>query len=115
KWGYQRLWYRWRVMILPLIRGFKRDHDYFPNLLRPRSLNEKILYRMLFDRREFIPIFAGKLESREFVKKRLGSGDALISVRAILDKADDVDTIELSGRFIMKATHGSGMLYLHNV
>jgi len=115
KWGYNRLWCRWPVMLLPLVRRFKRDHDYFPNLLRPRSLNEKILYRMLFDRRKFIPTFAGKLESREFVKKRLGGDDALIPVRAIIDKADDVDTIDLSGRFIMKATHGSGMLYLHNV
>ena len=63
QWAYDRLWYRWPIMIVPLVRRFRRDHGYFPNLLRPRSLNEKVLYRMLFDRRAFLPTFAGKLES----------------------------------------------------
>src|ERR1700743_1538421 len=98
RWAYDRLWHRWPVMIVPLVRRFLRDHGYFPNLLRPRSLNEKVLYRMLSDRRTFLPTFAGKLESREFVSKRVGS-DILIPQFGVVYDAADVRTIPFPSRF----------------
>lgn|SRR6185312_4018629 len=112
RWAYDRLWYRWPIMLVPLVRRFKRDHGYSPNLFRPRSLNEKVLYRMLFDRRAFIPTFAGKLESREFVSERIGS-DILIPQIGVVYDAADVRKIQFPSRFIMKGNHGSGMVYIH--
>ena len=113
KWGYGHLWDRWPVMLFPAVKRFKQGHGYFPNLVRPRTLNAKILYRMLFDRRDFIPMFAGKLESRSYVGKRLGNEDALIPLIGAIYRADEVADFKFPKRFIMKGNHGSGMNYLH--
>ena len=39
---------------LLLLRRYRKLHGAFPNLLRPGTLNEKILYHMLFDRRDIL-------------------------------------------------------------
>ena len=40
-----------------------------PNLDRPRGFNEKILVKMLSDRRPLLPLFADKLRVRDFVRE----------------------------------------------
>jgi hypothetical protein len=114
RWANDRLWYRWPFMLVPLVRRFKHKLGYYPNLFHPRSLNEKILHRMLFDRRKHLPMLAGKLESRDFVADRLGT-DILIPQIGVIYALDDLAKIQFPSRFIMKGNHGSGMTYIHAV
>jgi hypothetical protein len=113
RWGNDRLWHRWPLMIYPLAINFQRRHGYFPNLLRPRSLNEKILYRMLFDRREHLPMLTGKLECREFVRKRTGSDANLIPLVAVFERPEQLRDVTLPPQFILKANRGSHMFFIH--
>ena len=112
RWGYDRLWHRWPLMIVPLVRIFRRGHGYWPNLLRPRSFNEKILFRILFDRRPHLPLLAGKLEVREHVRRRLGGDQHLVPLLGVIRRAEDLRALTLPPDFILKANHGSGMLHV---
>jgi hypothetical protein len=113
KWGNDRLWHRWPLMLWSYIKFFKNENGYFPNIFWPRSLNEKILYRMLFDRRDFLPILTGKLESRDFVRRRMGTDAALIPLIGVVYEPEDITRLQLPNRFILKASHGSAMNYIH--
>jgi hypothetical protein len=57
-----------------LLRRYRKLHGVFPNLLRPGTLNEKILYRILFDRRPILRRLADKAAVRAYVEARLGTG-----------------------------------------
>ncbi len=114
RWGYDRLWHRWPLLLYPLIRNFRKENHYFPNVLRPRTFNEKTLYRMLFDRRAFLHCLAGKLESRPFITRRLGPDAPFIPLAGVVRRPEDLASIALPARFIMKANHGSAMLYVHD-
>jgi TupA-like ATPgrasp len=89
------------------IRHHRRKHGQFPRLLRPQTFNEKVLHRMLFDRRPILSQVADKAGVRAFVEERLG--------RSLLPECyhltADVETIpfdELPDSFVVKPTHGSG-------
>src|SRR4051812_49387112 len=56
-------------------------------ILRPVTLNEKILWRILFDRRPVIPKLAGKLEAREFACSRLCGDGVLVPLIAVIEDA----------------------------
>ena len=45
---------------------------HFPSIFRPRTFNEKILHRILFDRRPILTEFADKAAVRSYVEQRLG-------------------------------------------
>jgi hypothetical protein len=114
RWGYDRLWHRWPLLLLPCISNFRREVHYFPNFLFPRTFNEKILYRMLFDRRDFLHRLTGKLECRDFVARRMGNDAILVPLIGIVRQPEDFANITLPARFIMKASHGSAMLHIHD-
>src|SRR5215469_5933559 len=59
---------------LLLLRRYRKTHAVFPNLLRPGTLNEKILYRILFDRRPILRRLADKAAVRPCVEARLAPG-----------------------------------------
>jgi hypothetical protein len=113
RWGYGHVWDKWPILIIPLIRKFRLRHGHYPNLLRPRSFNEKILWRMLFDRRQILTIFAGELESRDYVQARLQGDAALIPLVGVAGTAGDIHRMALPAAFAVKANHGSGMVQLH--
>ena len=112
RWGYDRSWHRWPVMLVPMVLQFRRRNGRWPNLLRPRRLNEKTLARMLFDRRALLPRLAGKLESRAFVRERLGSEAALVPLLGVVRTPADLRAIDLPPAFVMKGSHGSGMIHV---
>ena len=62
-----------------LQREFLKSLGYTPNLSSPNTFNEKVLHRMLFDRRPILTTFADKLAVRDYVKQKL-AGRAHIEV-----------------------------------
>src|SRR5437667_5061670 len=58
---------------LVLIRDHRKAHGEFPNIISPRTFNEKILCRNLFDRRPLLTQIADKAAVRSYVEARLGA------------------------------------------
>src|SRR5580698_6372260 len=55
-----------------IIRNYVRRHGRFPNIIRPASFNDKVLHRILFDRRPLLQLVADKARVRDYVSERLG-------------------------------------------
>lgn len=97
---------------------FVSDRDYVsrlyeaklgscPNLDRPRGFNEKILVKMLSDRRPLLTFFADKLRVRDFVREaspRL----RLPTLYWWSNRAVGIPFDALPNEFVLKANHGSG-------
>ncbi|SEG21548.1 TupA-like ATPgrasp [Bryocella elongata] len=113
RWGNARVWHRWPVIVRPLVKDFRRYHGYAPHIFRPRTLSEKVLHRMLFDRRKHLHVLSGKLESRGFAQRRTGSDQCLVPLVACIRNPAELREVELPEKFVMKASRGSEMTYIH--
>jgi hypothetical protein len=97
-----------------LVRKFLKHQGYAPNLSSPNTFNEKVLHKMLFDRRRILQTFADKLAVREYVEQRLGGKQHLSVIHAVFSSAEDLYSFTFPSRFALKANHGSGWNYIHH-
>jgi hypothetical protein len=95
------------------IYKFRRDHKRWPNIFRPRTFNEKILYRSIFDRRPIFHTLSDKLAVRAYVKDRVGNLAYIPRVLFQTRCADDLLTASLPYCFALKSNHGQAHTYLH--
>lgn len=93
--------------LLFAVRFYRAAHGEIPCLRDPQTFNEKVLHRMLFDRRPVLAQLADKVACRSYVEARLGSG-ILPVVYHVTDNPRTIPLDELPARFVVKATHGSG-------
>lgn len=77
------------------------------NLSCPRSLNEKINYRMIFQRNKFFTLVADKLAVRDYIELTAGK-EYLIPLLAAYDEIRTCDFDTLPDSFVMKCNHDSG-------
>jgi hypothetical protein len=77
----------------------------------PQTLNEKIRYKMVHDRRPILTLLADKYAVRTYVADRVGR-QALTEVYAVVADPDAIPWQALPKRFALKATHGSGATIL---
>lgn len=89
------------------VRSYRQNHGVFPNLLRPRTFNEKVVARSLFDNRPILRQFADKYAVRTFVAERLGE-DALPELFWATKNPKDISFSRLPDAFVIKPTHGAG-------
>ena len=93
------------------VRRWRRAHGAFPRLLRPSTFSEKILHRMIFDRRPLLTQLADKVAVRSFVEARLGP-DILPRLLHLTTQPKDIPFDDLPHRFVVKPSHGSGWVTL---
>ncbi len=86
---------------------FYHAHGYFPHLRRPRTFNEKICNRKLFNPVPYAAMLADKYAVRKFVAER-GYPDILNEILLVTKHPEQIDFSMLPQRFVIKATHGSG-------
>ena len=89
------------------IRRHLKKHGQFPRLIRPQTFNEKVLHRMLFDRRPILAQVADKAAVRAFVEERLGRS-FLPECYHLTADPETIPFDKLPERFVVKPTHGSG-------
>lgn len=77
------------------------------DLSLPLTLNEKINYRMVFNRDEFLTVIADKIAVRTYVEMRVGDKH-LVPLIAVLDKLNLSDLDNLPDSFVIKCNHDSG-------
>lgn len=86
---------------------FWRVHGYWPQLRSPRSFEEKVVARMLFDRDPRWTLLSDKILVRDYVASRAGKG-LLIPLLWTGKRAQDIPFDELPAQFVVKANHGCG-------
>lgn len=80
---------------------------YWPHLKHPRSFNEKIAHRKIYDRNPLFNVIADKVQVRDFVEKKLGPG-FVVPVIGIYDDPDLIPWDRLPESFVVKTNHRSG-------
>ena len=87
---------------------FRSHVRYNPDLRNPRSFNEKIAWRKLYQRIPFAPAISDKFAVRDYVRCRVGDR-YLKDVIAVYEAPGEIDLSRLPNSFVAKATHGSGL------
>ncbi|MCV2490719.1 hypothetical protein OF117_15270 [Geodermatophilus sp. YIM 151500] len=101
-----------RVLPLPVRRAlrFHRAHGRLPSLLHPRTFNEKINWRIVFDRRELLVPVCDKLAQKEHAL-RVASG--LVQVPRTCWSGTDLTelaAVPLPEHWVLKPNHASGLV-----
>lgn len=100
---------------LPIRRvvRFYNAFGYVPNLYNPKTFNEKVLYKLRRDRRNFIKIAEDKFLARQYVEQKLGSSINFAKLYGVYEKASDIAPHHLSEAFVMKASYASGWVRIY--
>ncbi|MZR61386.1 ATP-grasp fold amidoligase family protein [Alcanivorax sp. DP30] len=97
------LWSRHPKMVLYFIRRT----GFLPNMFCPQTVNDKFLWRKLFDHDPRFVILSDKLACKEWVEARVPERLKMASVRWVGDSAESIPRGLLKGAALMKANHGS--------
>lgn len=87
--------------------AFFLDQGYDLNLDNPRTFNEKVVYRHLFERDSLLPYIVDKYKVREYVSEKIGE-EYLIPLLQVADSFEKVDFYSLPENYVMKMNHASG-------
>ena len=73
----------------------------------PRTFNQRLHYKMLFDRRPLLTLLADKVEVREHITACAGT--AYVSeMIAVAERTGDIPWSDLPREYVIKVNHGSG-------
>lgn len=89
----------------PLIMGYRL------HLNKPRTLNEKIQWLKVNDRKDEYVTMADKIEVKTYIDSKLGEGYTIPTIE-VWDKAEDIDFDKLPDRFVLKCNHDSGSVII---
>lgn len=92
-------------------RRFEESLGYPLNLKAPKSLNEKIVWKKLFDRNPLLPVTSDKFAVRQYVRDTLGAEEGDSVLIPLLHASADPGTIpfdRLPDEYIIKTNHDSG-------
>ena len=88
-------------LMFPLRTGYKL------NLETPKTLNEKLQWLKLYDRRPEYTQMVDKAEAKKYVANIIGE-EHIIPTYAVYDTVDEIDFNVLPNQFVLKCTHDSG-------
>lgn len=93
-------------------RKFKKKLNYEIDFYKiPKTFNQKIQFRKLYDDNPLYSICADKYRVREYVKKKIGE-KYLIPLYLVTDKLTKEQWDRLPDSFVAKANHNSGPVQL---
>ena len=83
----------------------------WPNFDAPATLNEKLQWIKLYDRKPEYTMMVDKYEVKKYIAKEIGE-EYLIPTIGIWDDFDEIEFDKLPERFVLKCTHNSGGLVI---
>lgn len=89
------------------VQMFHRRLGYFPNIFFPKTFNEKILRRKLFDRDPMLALRADKVLVKQYVSRKIGS-QYVIPTLWCGSKLPLREMRNWAIPFVIKANHGCG-------
>ncbi len=100
-----------RLLIVPdkkhIVKNYVKVFDKEPDLKDPKTINEFINYRKLYDRNPLYTLCSDKYKVREYVKDKIGE-QYLIPLLASSKDAYELNFHSLPDKFVAKVNHGSG-------
>jgi hypothetical protein len=93
------------------MRRHQRAFGIYPNPLKPKTFSEKLLHRMIFDRRPILRQLQDKYAVRAYVRDRVGT-HILPALYWVTKNPADIPFDDLPDKFVVKATHGCGWNHL---
>ncbi len=84
-------------------------HRRWPNFDTPQTLNEKVIWRKLYDRDPRLPDLVDKIKVKDIVARQFGT-DVIIPTLGVYNTVDELDfnVLPLSRPpYVLKANHGS--------
>lgn len=100
------------ISILAMQR-YRHRFGRYPNILRPRTFNEKIQVRKLFDRRQQLCLWADKFGVRDYVAAKVGPA-VLAELYHVTTDPCDIPFDKLPRKYVVKPSHGSGWIQIVN-
>ena len=94
-----------------LRKAFKAFHGYEPDLIHPKTLNEKMQWLKIHDRKDIYTTMVDKYEAKKYVSSIIGE-KYVIPTLGVWDYFDDIDFSNLPTSFVLKCTHDSGSVVL---
>ena len=73
----------------------------------PRTFNDRLVFKMVHDRRPMLTHVADKVLAREYISSIVG-GDQLAMCMAVASAPEEIDWEELPREHVVKVNHGSG-------
>ncbi|HTZ07641.1 MAG TPA: ATP-grasp fold amidoligase family protein [Acidimicrobiales bacterium] len=77
----------------------------------PTTFEQKLLWKMVHDRRPLLTTFADKVAVREYVAERIGP-EVLTELYAVVEDPGTLDPTALPREFVVKPNHGSSMVWI---
>jgi len=94
-----------------LARRFYHQFGRRLNLSAPRTFNEKVCYKRLYDRRPLLAMAADKLRVRDYVAAQIGA-KYLTELYQVCNSPNEIDYDQLPSQFVIKASHGTAMTFI---
>lgn len=82
-----------------------------PNLRSPRTFNDKVLFRLLYDRRLILQTISDRYAVREYLKEKIGA-HILTKLYCVSDNPSSNPFETFPEQYVVRATHGSGWNYI---
>lgn len=97
------------LLPLPVSRRllYRINYGSSLNLENPRSFNEKVNWRIVYDRRPVLPVLSSKVLSKDYVRSVCPE----VRIPRTLwhgDRLEDLRTLDVHGQWVLKASHRSG-------
>jgi TupA-like ATPgrasp len=86
---------------------YKKRLGVAPNLINPKTFNEKVQYRKLHDRRPLLTLMVDKYGARDYVKGIIGE-QVLPRLLFVTENPSEIPFGDLPDKFVVKPTHGAG-------
>lgn len=77
------------------------------DLKNPKTLNEKMQWLKLYDRRPEYKCMVNKITAKDYAVKMLGS-EYVVPLLGVWDKPEDIDFDSLPDKFVLKTNHSGG-------
>jgi len=90
-----------------LKKRFIKKLGYVPDFNEPKTFNEKVTARMIYDRCPFYTVLADKHAVRDLVANRIGT-QYLVPLLGVHHYFEDIKFDLLPQQFVLKCTHDSG-------
>lgn len=98
---------RWLPDELYLRLQFRKMMHRKLDLDNPQTLNEKLQWLKIHDRKEIYTSIVDKVSAKEYAAAIIG-WDHIVPTLGVWDRFEDIDFDSLPDRFVLKATNGSG-------
>jgi len=86
---------------------FLKVHGYRPRFKDPRTFEEKLCHRMLYDRNPLLTFLSDKLKVRDHIARTVGH-EHLVPLIWSGDDPEEIPFSELPQKYVIKTNHGCG-------